>query len=210
MLNGTDVGPESPHNVSTWVGSPKGYTGSQTGGSLTNGLRRCPGSVILIDEIEKAGPEAIQNVLLPFLGDGVVVDRNMGDTLSAYQCVVFCTSNIRIPDTLSDVSLVHQVLALRLRGDTIGRFNSIPRCCAAAGSAHDARWAGRPSGRGDVARVSGRSLKGDAVRRRPVRFDRRRASLWHGQLEQPLVSLPRLWSGPDWALRPLGGRKRRL
>lgn len=137
MLNGTDVGPESPHNVSTWVGSPKGYTGSQTGGSLTNGLRRHPGSVILIDEIEKASPEAIQNVLLPLLGDGVVVDRNTGDTLSAYQCVVFCTSNILIPETMTDVSEVHQVLAARLRHETIGRFNRILRYGALT---HQAKW----------------------------------------------------------------------
>lgn len=66
----------------------------KAGGILTNALRTSPSGVILIDEIEKASPEAVQNILLPLLGEGTVTDRNNGETLRASGYVVFCTSNL--------------------------------------------------------------------------------------------------------------------
>ncbi len=93
-LNGSDVGPEARHGVSMWTGSPPGFVGSDQGGVLTTGLRTHGTALILVDEVEKASPEAIQNVLLPLLGEGVVTDRNTGETLVAADCIVFCTSNV--------------------------------------------------------------------------------------------------------------------
>jgi ATP-dependent Clp protease ATP-binding subunit ClpA len=139
-LNGSDVGPEAPHGVSMWTGSPPGYVGSQDGGVLTDGLRRMPAALILIDEIEKAGFDAVQNILLPLLGDGIVVDRNTGESLSARQCVVVATSNIAIEGASSGglgfasadgrnnglgPREVFDALATQLRPETIGRFHAI-------------------------------------------------------------------------------------
>ncbi len=53
-------------------------------------------AVLLFDEIEKAAPEAVQNIFLPLLGKGTVTDRNNGETLWATDCVVFCTSNLGV------------------------------------------------------------------------------------------------------------------
>src|SRR6188474_3398337 len=46
------------HNVSRLVGAPPGYVGFDEGGQLTEAVRRKSYSVILLDEIEKAHPEA--------------------------------------------------------------------------------------------------------------------------------------------------------
>src|SRR3954469_24603903 len=46
------------HSVSRLVGAPPGYVGYEEGGQLTEAVRRKSYSVILLDEIEKAHPEA--------------------------------------------------------------------------------------------------------------------------------------------------------
>lgn len=140
-LNGADVGPEAPHSISMWVGSPPGYVGSDQGGVLTNGLRTHTSALILVDEIEKASPDAIQNCLLPLLGKGCVEDRNTGETLWATECIVFCTSNAITdiqkyhpiglhPDRgtaaeAPDDTRLRQALRPGLRDEIIGRFNTI-------------------------------------------------------------------------------------
>ncbi len=139
-LNGSDVGPEAQHGIAMWVGSPPGYVGSQQGGSLTNGVRSKQSAVILVDEVEKAGPEAIQNVLLPLLGDGVVTDRNTGETLHARDCIVFCTSNIQIePEAMARIGFgarpneeqrptesdVYESLTRFLRPEVVARLNAV-------------------------------------------------------------------------------------
>jgi ATP-dependent Clp protease ATP-binding subunit ClpC len=61
------------HNVSRLVGAPPGYVGYEEGGQLTEAVRRRPYSVVLLDEIEKAHPEA-QNMLLQIMEDGHLSD----------------------------------------------------------------------------------------------------------------------------------------
>ena len=51
------------HTVSRLIGAPPGYVGYEEGGQLTEAVRRRPYSVVLLDEIEKAHPDAF-NVLL--------------------------------------------------------------------------------------------------------------------------------------------------
>ena len=41
------------HSVSKLIGSPPGYIGYESGGQLTESIRRKPYQVILLDEIEK-------------------------------------------------------------------------------------------------------------------------------------------------------------
>ena len=56
------------HSISKIIGSPPGYIGYETGGQLTEKIRKKPYSVILFDEIEKAHPD-VMNILLQILED---------------------------------------------------------------------------------------------------------------------------------------------
>ena len=57
------------HSVSRLIGAPPGYVGYDEGGQLTEAVRRKPYSVVLLDEIEKAHPDAF-NILLQVLDEG--------------------------------------------------------------------------------------------------------------------------------------------
>src|SRR5699024_7686451 len=61
------------HTVSRLVGAPPGYVGYDEAGQLTEQVRRRPYSVILLDEVEKAHPDAF-NLLLQVLDDGRLTD----------------------------------------------------------------------------------------------------------------------------------------
>ena len=61
------------HAVSRLIGAPPGYVGFETGGILTEAVRRRPYQVILFDEVEKAHPD-IFNALLQVLDDGRLTD----------------------------------------------------------------------------------------------------------------------------------------
>ena len=80
------------HNVSRLVGAPPGYVGYEEGGQLTEAVRRKPYSVILLDEIEKAHPDAF-NILLQIFDDGRLTD-SQGRTVSFKNTIVIMTSNI--------------------------------------------------------------------------------------------------------------------
>ena len=57
--------------VSRLVGAPPGYVGYEEGGQLTEKVRRHPYSIVLLDEIEKAHPDALYR--LYDLLDGIVL-----------------------------------------------------------------------------------------------------------------------------------------
>ncbi|ORY53837.1 hypothetical protein BCR33DRAFT_756879 [Rhizoclosmatium globosum] len=61
------------HSVARLIGAPPGYVGYDSGGQLTEVVRRRPYSVVLLDEIEKAHPQVL-NVLLQVLDDGRLTD----------------------------------------------------------------------------------------------------------------------------------------
>jgi ATP-dependent Clp protease ATP-binding subunit ClpA len=138
FLNCSEVGPEAPHGTAMWTGSPPGYVGSDRGGVLTDALRRNQSGVILIDEIEKASPEAVQNVLIPLLGEGIVTDRNNGEILRTADYVIVCTSNIDVQPAGMQAIGFHQeqddqvddrgifaALTRYLLPEVVGRFHSI-------------------------------------------------------------------------------------
>lgn len=79
------------HSVSKLIGSPPGYVGYESGGQLTEQVKRKPHSVILFDEIEKAHPEVF-NVLLQMLDDGFLTD-SLGRKIDFRNCLVILTSN---------------------------------------------------------------------------------------------------------------------
>ena len=80
-----------PHSVSKLIGSPPGYVGHESGGFLTEQVKRKQHSVILFDEIEKAHPEVF-NVLLQMLDDGYLTD-SLGRSIDFRNCLVILTSN---------------------------------------------------------------------------------------------------------------------
>ena len=47
------------HSVSKIIGAPPGYLGFESGGQLTEAVRKNPYSLILLDEIEKAHKDAV-------------------------------------------------------------------------------------------------------------------------------------------------------
>jgi ATP-dependent Clp protease ATP-binding subunit ClpB len=80
------------HAVARLIGAPPGYVGYEEGGQLTEAVRRRPYAVILLDEIEKAHPDAF-NVLLQIMDDGRLTD-GQGRTVDFKNSVLIMTSNI--------------------------------------------------------------------------------------------------------------------
>jgi len=80
------------HAVARMIGAPPGYVGYESGGQLTEAVRRHPYSVILLDEVEKAHPE-VMNVLLQLLDDGRLTDGH-GRVVDFRNTLVVMTSNL--------------------------------------------------------------------------------------------------------------------
>ena len=80
------------HSISKIIGSPPGYIGYETGGQLTEKIRKKPYSVILFDEIEKAHPD-VMNILLQILEDGKLTD-SQGREVNFKNTIIIMTSNI--------------------------------------------------------------------------------------------------------------------
>ncbi len=111
-----DVGNMDSHGVSTLVGSPAGYIGSDKGGTLTNHLKLTPRTIILFDEIEKAGKDPTSKLyllLLSLLDEGRITDQSSGDTIDATQAIIIMTSNAAAKE-LGD-------LAEKLEGEELTR-----------------------------------------------------------------------------------------
>jgi len=80
------------HSVARLVGAPPGYVGYEEGGQLTEAVRRRPYSVVLLDEMEKAHPDAF-DILLQVLDDGRLTD-GQGHTVDFRNIIVVLTSNL--------------------------------------------------------------------------------------------------------------------
>jgi hypothetical protein len=79
------------HRVSTLLGSPPGYVGSDQLGILIQKLREGKTVLIWIDEVEKAHPDLIK--LLNGLLDPGIVNDAKGNPVSCQKCIVVATSN---------------------------------------------------------------------------------------------------------------------
>jgi ATP-dependent Clp protease ATP-binding subunit ClpC len=77
--------------VSRLIGAPPGYVGHESGGELTEKVRRRPYSIILFDEIEKADRD-VYSLLLQLLDDGQLTD-SLGRKVNFKNCMVIMTSN---------------------------------------------------------------------------------------------------------------------
>ena len=88
------------HAVARLIGAPPGYVGYDEGGQLTEAVRRRPYAVILLDEIEKAHPDAF-NVLLQIMDDGRLTDGK-GRTVDFTNSVLIMTSNVGSAEIASE------------------------------------------------------------------------------------------------------------
>jgi ATP-dependent Clp protease ATP-binding subunit ClpA len=79
------------HSVSRLIGAPPGYVGFDQGGLLTDGVRRHPYSVVVLDEIEKAHPDLF-NVLLQVMDRARLTDNN-GREADFRNVVLIMTTN---------------------------------------------------------------------------------------------------------------------
>ncbi len=81
-----------PHSVARLIGAPPGYVGYESGGELTESVRRRPYQVLLFDEIEKAHPDVF-NVFLQILDDGRLTD-GQGRIVNFTNTIIIMTSNL--------------------------------------------------------------------------------------------------------------------
>jgi ATP-dependent Clp protease ATP-binding subunit ClpB len=80
------------HSVARLVGAPPGYVGYESGGQLTEAVRRRPYTVVLLDEVEKAHPDVF-DILLQVLDDGRLTD-GQGRTVDFRNTILILTSNL--------------------------------------------------------------------------------------------------------------------
>jgi ATP-dependent Clp protease ATP-binding subunit ClpA len=74
------------------IGMPRGIAGSERGGVLTNQLSDNPYTVVLLDEVEKAGPSLL-NLFLQAFDEGWLTDGR-GKRVYLSDAIIIMTSNI--------------------------------------------------------------------------------------------------------------------
>jgi ATP-dependent Clp protease ATP-binding subunit ClpA len=79
------------HAVARLIGAPPGYIGFDQGGLMTDGIRKHPHSVLLLDEIEKAHPDLF-NILLQVMDHATLTDNN-GKKADFRNVIMMMTSN---------------------------------------------------------------------------------------------------------------------
>ncbi|ODV74281.1 chaperone ATPase HSP78 CYBJADRAFT_126137 [Cyberlindnera jadinii NRRL Y-1542] len=94
---------QEKHTVSRLIGAPPGYVMSESGGQLTEAVRRKPYSVVLFDEFEKAHPDVCK-VLLQVLDEGKLTD-SQGHAVDFKNTIVVMTSNIGQDILLHDTEI---------------------------------------------------------------------------------------------------------
>jgi ATP-dependent Clp protease ATP-binding subunit ClpB len=112
------------HSVSRLVGAPPGYVGYEEGGQLTEAVRRRPYAVVLLDEIEKAHGDVF-NTLLQVMDDGRLTD-GQGRTVDFKNTVLIMTSNIPIPEGLSDTDARNALLE-SFKPEFVNRLDDVVR-----------------------------------------------------------------------------------
>ena len=82
------------HSDQKLMGAPPGYVGYETGGQLTNAVKKNPFCILLFDEIEKAH-STILDKFLQILEDGRMTD-GQGNTVYFSETIIIFTSNLGI------------------------------------------------------------------------------------------------------------------
>lgn len=80
------------HAAASLFGQARGYVGSQSYGALTAALRDTPDAVVLLDEFEKAHPEAHKRFLTAW-NDGFVTEVSDGARVGTSEAIFILTTN---------------------------------------------------------------------------------------------------------------------
>jgi ATP-dependent Clp protease ATP-binding subunit ClpC len=80
------------HAIARLVGAPPGYVGHESGGQLTEAVRKRPYQVLLLDEIEKAHRDVLE-AFLQLFDEGRMTDGR-GRTVDFTNAVIVMTSNL--------------------------------------------------------------------------------------------------------------------
>lgn len=83
----------TPESAWTLIGSPRGYVGSEQGGTLTRALMKNTKAVILFDEMEKAHPE-LHTTFMTLLDEGYIEEQSTGRKVYLQGSIVIFTSNL--------------------------------------------------------------------------------------------------------------------
>ncbi len=110
---------QQEHTVNRLIGAPPGYVGYESGGQLTDAVRRQPYSVVLFDEVEKAHPR-ILDILLQVMEEGRLTD-GQGRTARFGETVIIMTSN------LGSEYLTGPVLSEEVRARVMARLRAALR-----------------------------------------------------------------------------------
>jgi type VI secretion system protein VasG len=86
---------QEAHSISGLKGSPPGYVGFGEGGVLTEAVRRCPYSVVLLDEIDKAHQD-VAELFFQVFDKGFMEDAE-GRLVDFRNAVIIMTSNLGSP-----------------------------------------------------------------------------------------------------------------
>lgn len=117
-------------SIDRLIGSP----GADTGGQLTEAVRRAPSSLLLLDELEKAHPD-ILNIFLQVMDDGRLTDT-LGRTIDFSNIILIGTSNAgtkfiqeeikkQTPVATIQEVLVREKLGAYFRPEYLNRFDGI-------------------------------------------------------------------------------------
>ena len=80
------------HAANSLFGSPKGYIGSNSYGSVTAALRDVPNCIMLLDEFEKANPDVHKRFLTAW-NDGFVTEVSDGAKIATNEAIFILTTN---------------------------------------------------------------------------------------------------------------------
>ncbi|MDG3010127.1 ATP-dependent chaperone ClpB [Rhodococcus sp. D2-41] len=108
------------HAVARLVGAPPGYVGYESGGQLTEAVRRRPYTVVLFDEVEKAHPDVF-DILLQVLDDGRLTD-GQGRTVDFRNTILILTSNLGAG---GDRDQVMAAVRMKFKPEFINRLDDV-------------------------------------------------------------------------------------
>lgn len=125
----------TPESAWTLIGSPRGYVGSEYGGTLTRALMKNPRAIILFDEMEKAHPD-LHTTFMTLLDEGYVEEQSTGWRVYLQGGIIVFTSNLHSETIAEMVEREEDEIELELklrsfvetyfgRPEIVGRIDAI-------------------------------------------------------------------------------------
>lgn len=101
------------HSDQKLLGAPPGYVGYESGGQLTNAVKKNPFCILLFDEIEKA-PPSIFDKFLQILEDGRMTD-GQGNTVYFSESIIIFTSNLGMASENISINMAYDEISKKIR-----------------------------------------------------------------------------------------------